>query len=111
MIIWGSKAKEKPVSTGHFFCPRCYRDGPYTHVRVAKYFTLYFIPLVETQTLGEYVRCDSCGGGHPTSILDYSREALMEAMRPWSCPACGNRNSAGQTICVAWGAQRSLQAP
>ena len=54
MIIWGSKGKQKELAQGKFFCPKCNTIRPYKHKRVSRHFTLYFIPLFETQNLGEF---------------------------------------------------------
>ena len=42
MLIWGSKGKEKELSQGQFFCPKCNVLRPYKQKRVSKMFTLYF---------------------------------------------------------------------
>lgn len=71
MIIWGSTGKEKEVSRGHFFCPQCEQERAYKLIRVARYFTLYFIPLFETENLGEFVKCVYCNQGYKPEVLDY----------------------------------------
>ena len=71
MIIWGSKGKQKIVGRGHFYCPKCNSTRPYEHIRIGKYFTLYFIPIFQTQNLGEYIECKTCFTPYKTSILEY----------------------------------------
>jgi predicted RNA-binding Zn-ribbon protein involved in translation (DUF1610 family) len=73
MIIWGSKGKEKTIAEGQFYCPQCRTSRPYRHKKVAKYFTLYFIPLFETKNLGEYIECQWCFTTFRTEVLHYSR--------------------------------------
>jgi hypothetical protein len=46
-------------------------------VRVARYFTLYFIPLFETEHLGDYVECYGCG-------VKYLPYVLHERPKPQS---------------------------
>lgn len=74
MIIWGSKGKTKIIGQGNFYCPRCGTTRSYEHHQVGKYFTLYFIPLFQTQKLGEYIECKFCYTPFETSVLEYDHE-------------------------------------
>jgi hypothetical protein len=69
MIIWGSKNRQQTVTSGQFFCPKCATERQYKHVRVSRYFTLYFIPLFSTKALGEYVECQQCGQTYSLDVL------------------------------------------
>ena len=111
MIIWGSKAKEKTISSGPFFCPSCQLDATYDHIRVGRYFTLYFIPLFSMSTLGEYIKCRNCQAGFEPSVLDLSRTDILEATQPWRCARCGNRNSPAEDSCLGCGTNRSAASP
>jgi hypothetical protein len=87
MIIWGSKGKEKTIGEGMFFCPKCGTLRPYLHKKIAKYFTLYFIPLFETKNLAEYIECQLCRTPFKPEVLNYSqslekeREQRLEAQK------------------------------
>lgn len=70
MIIWGSKGKTKTIGSGTFYCPRCQARRNYEHVKVVKYFTLYFVPLFETRKLGEYIECKTCFMTYKPEILE-----------------------------------------
>lgn len=111
MIIWGSKAKESQVATGTFFCPQCMADSYYSHMRVSRYFTLYFIPLFPTSTLGEYVRCHGCQGEMSHSVIQFTREQIMQAVQPWACAKCGNRNPRSESQCLSCGGSQYSQPP
>jgi hypothetical protein len=111
MIIWGSKAKESEIAAGTFFCPNCMADSAYSHMRVSRYFTLYFIPLFSTSTLGEYVRCRSCNVELSDVVLRRTREEILLATQPWICLKCNNTNPSPQASCLACGAPKSLQPP
>ena len=111
MIIWGSRARESQIGSGTFFCPKCMSDAPYAHMRVSRYFTLYFIPLFPTSTLGTYVRCGYCRGELRDEILQFSREQIMQATEPWTCSKCGNRNPSSESQCLACGGTKFLQPP
>jgi hypothetical protein len=78
MIIWGSKGKTKVIETGRFLCPRCRTARAYQKKKVGKYFTLYFIPLFETQKLGEFVECQTCFTPFETSVLSYNHEQVRK---------------------------------
>ena len=103
MIIWGSCSKEKTVDRPEFFCPKCANDAVGEHVRVSRYFTLYFIPLFPTSTLGEYVRCQDCGGEYNMDVLEVTREEFEAASAPWTCDQCGNKNPPSNRKCLACG--------
>lgn len=110
MIIWGSKAKQKEVATGDFYCPQCRQASSYAHIRVSRYFTLYFIPLFATETLGEAVLCRSCGSDFNMSVLSYSAEQIEAAIQPWACPNCGNRNPKSEASCLGCGTSSLVAA-
>lgn len=111
MIIWGSKAKVHQTGTGQFFCPNCVADTRYHHMRVSRYFTLYFIPLFPTSTLSQYVRCGTCRREFSDAALKWSREAILQALEPWVCTACGNRNPRSHTSCIGCGAFHNASPP
>jgi len=100
MIIWGSCGREKTIGTTDFYCPRCRDEVTGDHVRVSRYFTLYFIPLFATSTVGEYVRCDECAGEFNLSVLDLTREDVEAARKPWKCAYCGNSNPSDHRECL-----------
>jgi hypothetical protein len=78
VIIWGSCGKEKEVGRGLFCCPNCRTQQHQRTVRVARYFTLYFLPLFETSVLGEYVQCLRCGGQFDLAALHYNPQAEVD---------------------------------
>jgi hypothetical protein len=80
MIIWGSKGKEKLLSEGLFFCPKCRTDRSYKQKRVSKYFTFYFIPLFETKNLGEFVECQVCKSGYDPKILEPNSQGMLKVV-------------------------------
>ncbi len=75
MIIWGSKPITGTLGAGNFNCPVCTRNQQYDQKRVRRFFTLYFIPLFPTSTLGQYVECRSCQGTFEPGILSYDPAA------------------------------------
>jgi hypothetical protein len=107
MIIWGSKGKVKQIGNGTFYCPQCRRDSGYAHMRIQRYFTLYFIPLFPTETLGEAVRCMACAGEFNTSVLSLTAEQIEAALAPWTCSRCNNLNPHNARCCLSCAQDRS----
>jgi len=70
MIIWGTRGRETEIGTGTFYCPKCDAQKPYTRKKVARYFTLFFIPLFEIQKLGEYLLCAQCNTTFKPEVLN-----------------------------------------
>jgi len=111
MIIWGSKAKQKHVASGSFFCPQCRADSSYSHIRLSRYFTLYFVPLFPMETLGEAIRCARCAVDFGMGVLSLTREQIEEALKPWACPKCGNQNPRSEAKCLACGTPLVVAPP
>ena len=111
MIIWGSATREKQIATGVFHCPTCHASSAYSHQRVARYFTLYFIPLFPTSTLGEYVRCMRCSSEFKPVVLTMHPDELEALVRPWQCANCANRNPAAEPHCLGCGARHDYGPP
>jgi hypothetical protein len=45
---------------------------------VARYFTLFFIPLFELQKLGEYLQCDGCNTSFKPEVLGFKPLTLEQ---------------------------------
>ncbi len=71
MIIWGSTGREKVLARGQFYCPSCDAERNYKHIKLSRWFTLYFIPLFPTEKLAEYVQCQGCQGNFKPEVLEY----------------------------------------
>lgn len=69
MIIYGTRNRERDIGSGQFYCPKCDEERPYVHKRIARYFTLFFIPLFKLSTLGEHVECQVCRRAYKPEIL------------------------------------------
>ncbi len=82
MIIFGTRGVTFGGHAGEFNCPRCgWSRQPYQHKTVRRFFTLYFIPVIPLDKLGEYVRCMTCGGTYETSILTFDPQAENDRLR------------------------------
>ncbi|SDP84463.1 zinc-ribbon domain-containing protein [Phyllobacterium sp. OV277] len=83
MIIWGSKGRVRTVGAGNFNCPACKAPRQYEHKKVQRWFTLYFVPVFPTQTLGEHIACNACENTYTTKVLEYDpavEEATTKAL-------------------------------
>lgn len=66
LIIFGTRGVRMRGDSGNFHCPECRSPRSYTHHKVRRFFTLYFIPVIPLDLVGEYVECDVCVGTfHP----------------------------------------------
>lgn len=75
MIIFGTRGITYSKDKGDFHCPECGSESRYDHKRVRRFFTLYFIPLIPLNLLGEYVECGRCESTFKPEILEYDPEA------------------------------------
>jgi len=72
MIIFGTRGVKSTKERGLFLCPQCASEQEYKHKSARRFFTLYFIPLIPLDKLGEYVECQTCKGTFVPRILDYN---------------------------------------
>ncbi len=79
MIIFGTRGITSTPERGTFNCPQCASVQNYNLKRVRRFFTLYFIPVIPLDKLGEYVECPTCQGTYDLQILEYdpSKEGLQ----------------------------------
>lgn len=70
MIIFGTRGVTYTKESSEFYCPNCAAQAPYKHKRVRRFFTLYFIPVIPMDLLGEYVECQRCGGTYQLKVLE-----------------------------------------
>ncbi len=91
MIIFGSKVRYKTVDRGQFYCPTCKTTRPYERKTGKKYFTLYFIPVIPMDSLGEIVECQTCG-------LAYKPEVLKLKATPLKLTLANMLNSTGKLL-------------
>ncbi len=79
MIIFGTRGVTYKHQAGGFFCPLCRGDADYKAKRVRRFFTLYFIPVIPLDLLGEYVECQGCQGTFDNAVLEYDPRAESAA--------------------------------
>lgn len=69
-IIFGTRSRATTTDTGRFFCPACGKRRPYDLKEVRRHGTLYFIPVLPLDKVGEYVECKKCGATFYPKVLN-----------------------------------------
>lgn len=69
MLIFGFRIRGKTLDTGTFSCPREGGDRAYERQQLRRWFTLFFLPLIPLNVVGEAVHCTSCGGDWEPDVL------------------------------------------
>lgn len=69
-IIFGTRGRTSAASEGEFYCPDCRSRHPYTLQQVKRWFTLFFIPVIPMDKLGEYVECQTCKATYNERVLE-----------------------------------------
>lgn len=110
MIIFGSRGIRRKGESGTFFCPQCNGARQYTRQKMRRFFTLYFIPIIPLDVIGEYIECNYCHGTFRPEILQYDpgadqkrgdmqvrtaiRRALLTVLVADGTPSAAARSSA-----------------
>jgi uncharacterized tellurite resistance protein B-like protein len=78
LIIYGTRGVTSTNRQGKFHCPSCGPDTRFEHKVVRRFFTLYFIPLIPLDQLGEYIECTLCAGTFTNEVLKFDPRAGQE---------------------------------
>lgn len=81
MIIIGSIELKFTKGTGTFGCPTCEQERTYRHRTRRQFLTIYFIPLIPLQSLGEFIECTTCRGTFPVELSGMTVEQLRAHKR------------------------------
>jgi zinc-ribbon family len=90
LIIFGLRVFYHTVGEGTFHCQRCGGDRRYRLRRGRRFFTLFFVPVIPLNAVGELVQCSTCGTRYRTDVLSLPtaaqmQEALPTGMRAAAC--------------------------
>jgi len=81
LIIFGTRGVTRTKESGTFHCPECAGAQHYKHKKARRFFTLYFIPLIPLDGLGEFVECQVCKGTYRTEVLEYDADTQAEHLQ------------------------------
>ena len=82
LIIFGLRVFYRTIAQGTFHCRRCGGDRPYRHRAGRRWFTLFFLPVIPLNAVGEHVQCTSCRTRYVTDVLGQPTTAQMQAALP-----------------------------
>lgn len=78
IIIWGTRGINSTSASGRFYCPQCNSERNYSQKSVRRFFTIFFIPLIPLDKLGEYVECQTCRASFNPRVLDFNPKKNQE---------------------------------
>jgi uncharacterized membrane protein YebE (DUF533 family) len=82
MIIFGTRGITRTRESGQFHCPGCGGAQQfYTRKTVRRFFTLYFVPIIPLNTVGEYIECQRCHNSYNEQVLQYDPAAQQAKQR------------------------------
>jgi hypothetical protein len=79
IIIWGLRIVWSTIATGVFYCRKCGGDRNYRHRAGRRFFTLFFIPIIPLNKVGEHVMCETCKTRYVTDVLKAPTAAAVQA--------------------------------
>ncbi|MBB5352895.1 putative tellurite resistance protein B-like protein [Haloferula luteola] len=79
MIIFGTRGVTTTPEKGVFWCPSCGPGSAFKRKRVRRFFTLYFIPIIPLNVLGEYIECGQCKSQYHLDVLQFDPGKQAEA--------------------------------
>jgi hypothetical protein len=82
LILFGLRVFYRTVGQGTFHCQRCGGDREYRHKVGRRWFTLFFIPVIPLNTVGEHVQCTVCGTRYRMEVLALPTAAQMQEALP-----------------------------
>jgi hypothetical protein len=82
LLIWGLRVFYRTIGQGVFHCRRCGGDRQYRLRSGRRFFTLFFIPVIPLNKVGEHVQCLTCKTRYHTSALALPTAGQMQAALP-----------------------------
>jgi hypothetical protein len=82
LIIFGFRVFYRTIAQGTFHCRRCGGDRQYRHRSGRRYFTLFFLPVIPLNKVGDHVQCTTCRTRYVTDVLSQPTTAQMQAALP-----------------------------
>jgi len=82
LIIFGLRVFYRTIAQGTFHCRRCGGDREYRHRSGRRWFTLFFIPVIPLNAVGDHVQCTTCRTRYVAEVLNQPTTAQMQAALP-----------------------------
>src|SRR6266851_7060118 len=82
LIIFGLRVFYRTIAQGTFHCRRCGGDREFRHRAGRRWFTLFFLPVIPLNAVGEHVQCSTCRTRYVTDVLSQPTTAQMQAALP-----------------------------
>jgi hypothetical protein len=82
LLIFGLRVFYRTIAQGTFHCRRCGGDREYRHRAGRRWFTLFFLPVIPLNSVGEHVQCTTCRTRYVTDVLSQPTTAQMQAALP-----------------------------
>lgn len=104
------------IGTGQFACPNCGGDREYQHRTARRFFTLFFLPVIPLDKVGEVVQCQTCKVRFDPVVLQrptsaHLASALPAGMRAAVAAVVRAGGSSALTVSAAVDAVRAAGAP
>ncbi|GAA2576177.1 TerB family tellurite resistance protein [Actinomadura fulvescens] len=82
LLIFGLSVFFRTVSEGSFHCPQCGGDRAYRRRTGRRWFTLFFLPVIPLNRVGEAVECRTCRTRFGVSVLRAPTAVQLAAALP-----------------------------
>jgi zinc-ribbon family len=82
LIIFGMRVFYRTFAQGMFHCRRCGGDRQYRHRVGRRWFTLFFIPVIPLNKVGEHIQCMTCKTRYVLDALNQPTTAQMQQALP-----------------------------
>jgi hypothetical protein len=82
LLIFGLSVFFRTVGQGDFHCPNCGGDRHYRRRVARRWFTLFFLPIIPLNQVGEVVECTTCGNRFALDVLRLPTAQQMAAALP-----------------------------
>jgi hypothetical protein len=82
LIILGLRVFYRTMAQGTFYCRRCGGDREYRHRAGRRWFTVFFLPIIPLNQVGEHVQCTTCRTRYVTDVLSQPTTARMQEALP-----------------------------
>jgi hypothetical protein len=79
LIIFGLRVFYRTIAQGIFYCRRCGGDREYRHRDGRRRLTLFFVPVIPLNSVGDHVQCSTCRTRYVTDVLAQPTTAQMQA--------------------------------